>query len=192
MVPIFKSEDPTKFSNYRPVAVLPVLSQIFERVLKARLTEFLDKQGVIIPGQYGFRKGHSTSMAILDMVEKVRSAWAQKNKALGVFIGLKKAFDTVDHCILLSKLDHYGIRGNTLKLLESFLQGRTQYVCYGGFESHRGQVECGVPQGSVLGPLFFIIYVNDMVRVSNELIFVLFADDTSIFARGKNSEELFF
>ena len=97
MVPVFKAEDPTLFSNFRPVSVLPILSQIFERVLKARLVGFFDQQAVIIPSQYGFRNRHSTTMAILDMVEKVRGAWAEKSVSLGVFIDLKKAFDTVDH-----------------------------------------------------------------------------------------------
>ena len=191
VVPVFKAEDPTQFSNNRPVSVLPVLSQIFERVIKVRLVEFLDKQGVIIPGQYGFRSGHSTDMAILDMVEKVRMAWAEKKVALGVFIDLKKAFDTVDHVILLSKLEHYGIRGQALSLLRSYLSERSQYVCYGGFESERGLVECGVPQGSVLGPLFFLLYVNDMVKASEEMDLVLFADDTNIFCKGRNYQELF-
>ena len=191
IVPIFKAEDPTKFSNYRPVSVLPVLSQIFERILKVRLTGFFDKHKVIVPGQYGFRNKHSTAMAILDMVEKVRAAWDRKDLALGVFIDLKKAFDTVDHKILIRKLEHYGVRGDAVKLLESYLRDRTQYVSYGGFESERGHVECGVPQGSVLGPLFFIIYVNDMVRASPGLDLVLFADDTSKFARGKDPVELF-
>ena len=93
------------------------------------------------------------------------------NVALGVFIDLKNVFDTVDHAILLAKLEHYGVRGEALGLLASYLGGRSQYVVYGGAESGRGKVECGVPQGSVLGPLFFLIYVNDMVRVSRELGF---------------------
>ena len=190
VVPVFKAEDPTQFSNYRPVSVLPTLSQIFERVLKARLIQFLGEQGVIIAGQYGFRSGHSTAMAILDMVEKIRTAWAEKNCALGVFVDLKKAFDTVDHSILLSKLEHYGVRGQTLRILESYLSGRSQYVCYGGYESERGSVDCGVPQGSVLGPLFFLLYVNDMAKVSEELELVLFADDTNIFAKSEEPGEM--
>ena len=191
VVPVFKAEDPTKFSNYRPVSVLPVLSQVFERILKSRLVQFLGEHEIIIPSQYGFRSGHSTAMAILDMVEKVRSAWGEKNCALGVFIDLKKAFDTVDHGLLLKKLEHYGIRGQTLRILDSYLKDRTQYVCYGGHESDRGPVTCGVPQGSVLGPLFFLIYVNDMVRASKDLELVLFADDTNIFANSKDPTELF-
>jgi hypothetical protein len=103
VVPVFKSEDPTEFSNYRPISLLPVLLQVFERVLQGRLLEFLDRQEEVIPGQYGFRSGHSTTMAVVDMVERVREAWREKNVALGVFID-KKAFDTVDHRILLSKL----------------------------------------------------------------------------------------
>jgi hypothetical protein len=187
VVPVFKNEDPTEFSNYRPVSVLPVLSQVFERVLQGRLLEFLDRQGVVIPGQYGFRSGHSTNMAVVDMVkilERVREAWRKKNVALGVFIDLKKEFDTVDHSILLAKLEHYGVRGETLGLLGSYLRDN-------GIESRRHGVECGVPQGSVLGPLFFLLYVNNMARATEELGFVLFADDTNLFAEGQDPAGLF-
>ena len=191
VVPVFKAEDPTEFSNYRPVSVLPVLSQIFEKVIRSRLIRFLDKNKVLIPGQYGFRSGHSTAMAILDMVEKIRGAWEQGNAALGVLIDLKKAFDTVDHSILLDKLEHYGVRGTTNRLIRSYLEDRTQYVVYDGYESDRGQLNCGLPQGSVLGPLFFLLYVNDMVRACPELELVLFADDTNIFAQDKDPKALF-
>ena len=191
VVPVYKGEDPTQFGNYRPVSVLPVLSQVFERVLQNRLVEFLSEAGVLIPGQYGFRAGHSTAMAVLDMVEKIRGAWNSGNSALGVFIDLKKAFDTVDHHILLAKLEHYGIRGGAQDLLASYLKGRSQYVVYGGYESGRGEVSCGVPQGSVLGPLFFLLYVNDMGNACKELELVLFADDTNIFAQEREPVALF-
>ena len=166
VVPVFKGkgEDRTDYAGYRPVSVLPVLSQLFERVPRARLVGFLDRHRVIIPGQYGFRSGHSTAMAVLDMVERVRAAWGRGNVALRVFIDLKKAFDTVDHCVLLAKLEHYGVRGGALGLLQSYLGGRSQYVVYGGHELARGEVECGVPPGLVLSPLFFLLHVNDMVR----------------------------
>ena len=145
----------------------------------------------MIAGQYGFRPGHSIAMAVLDMVEKVREAWDKGDVGIGVLIDLKKAFDTVDHRILLAKLEHYGIRGQALKLFESYLTDRTQYVQYDGFESERGPLSCGVPQGSVLGPLFFLIYVNDMVKACPQLELVLFADDTNIFAQGKELADLF-
>jgi hypothetical protein len=191
VVPVFKSEDPTEFSNYRPVCVLPVLLQVFERVLQERLLEFLDHQKVVTPGQYGFRSGHSAAMAVVDMVEKVREAWRKKNVALGVFIDLKKAFDTVDHRMLLSKLQHNRVRGEALGLLESYLRDRSQYVVYNGGESGRYGLECGVPQGSVLGPLFFLLYVNDMARTTGELGFVLFAEVTNLFAERQDTAGLF-
>jgi hypothetical protein len=132
VVPVFKSEDLMEFSNYRLVSVLPVLLQAFERVLQGRLLEFLDHQGEVIPDQYGFRSRLSTAMVVVDMVERVREAWRKKNVVLEVFTELKKAFNTVDHKILLSKLEHYGVRGEAFWLLESYLRDRSQYVVYNG------------------------------------------------------------
>jgi hypothetical protein len=132
VVPVFTSEDPTEFSNYRPASVLPVLLQVFERVLQWRLLEFLDHQEVITPGQYGFRSGYFTAMAVLVMVERVRGAWRKKNVALGVFKDLKKAFNMVDYRILLAKLEHHEVRGEALELLGSYLRDKSQYVVHNG------------------------------------------------------------
>ena len=154
VVPIYKGEDPTLFSNYRPVSVLPVLSQVFERVLRSRLEGFLESAGVLFPGQYGFRGGHSTTMAVLEMVERVRGAWAKGNAALGVFINLKKAFDTVDHGLLLAKLEHYGVRGDALSLLQSYLEGRSQYVVYGELSLGRARWLVGSLRGIVLKNMY--------------------------------------
>ena len=130
-------------------------------------------------------------MAILDMVENILKAWEDGEHCLGVFIDFRKAFDTVDHCILLSKLEHLGIRGSSLELLRSYLSNRNQYVVFNGTESPQQQISVGVPQGSILGPLFFLLYINDLSRASTFFKYILFADDTNIFAKGKNKRVLY-
>ena len=131
--------------------------------------------------QYGFRNNHSTSLALTEFVEKVTSAIHKQESTIGVFIDLKKAFDTVDHKILLSKLQCYGIRGLALDWIKSYLANLSQYVCYNNSNSQLNNIKCGVPQGSILGPILFILYINDMCEVSKLLNIILFADDTSIF-----------
>ena len=121
VTPVFKDGDPTQFGNYRPISVLSVISKIFERVIQTRLLGFLKRQGSLLVSQYGFRRGHSTYMAILDMVENIRKAWEDGEHCLGVFIDFRKAFDTVDHSILIGKLEHLGIRGLPLELIKSYL-----------------------------------------------------------------------
>ena len=125
-------------------------------------------------------------MAIMDMVENIRSAWEKGEHCLGLFIDFKKAFDTVDHHILASKLEHIGIRGTPLELIKSYLRNRTQYVVFNGSGSAQKNISVGVPQGSILGPLFFLVYINDMSNVSALLKYILFADDTNIFASSKD------
>ena len=190
VTPVFKSGDPAQFGNYRPISVLSVLSKIFERVIQVRLLGFLKKQDSIIAGQYGFRRGHSTYMAILDMVENIRKAWENDEYCLGVFIDFRKAFDTVDHSILIGKMEHLGIRGLPLELIKSYLSYRKQYVAFGSSESLPRNISVGVPQGSILGPLFFLLYINDLSAASNFFRYILFADDTNLFASGKDKGDL--
>ena len=190
VTPVFKNGDPTQFGNYRPIAVLSIVSKIFEKIIQIRLTDFLNKQGSIFEGQYGFRRGHSTHMAITDLVEKIRKAWQKGSHCLGVFIDFRKAFDTVNHQILITKMERLGIRGTVLKLFKSYLENRKQYVAFGSAESLPQEVGIGVPQDSILGPLLFIIYVNDLPNASAFFEYILFADDTNILASADDRKQL--
>ena len=189
VIPLFKSGDHDIFSNYRPVSILPAFSKILEKVVYNRLLKFLNKFNILSDNQYGFRKHHSTAYALTHLYDKISSAIDNQEYTVGIFIDLSKAFDTVDHCILLEKLEHYGIRGSALNWFASYLSGRSQFVDFNGYRSSTCQIRCGVPQGSILGPLLFLIYINDICNVSKVLDFILFADDTNIFFSHK--DELF-
>ena len=154
VIPLFKSGDVKEFSNYRPVSLLP---QFLERVFHKRLMYFLDKNNVLYRSQYGFRKNMSTSLAILELVEEITNAIDDRKSTVGVFIDLKKAFETVDHNILIKKLKHYGIRGLANKWVSSYLENRNQYVFISDADSECMKISCGVPQGSILGPSLFIL-----------------------------------
>ena len=188
--PILKSGPKNEFSNYRPISVLNSFSKIFEKVITKRLASFLELHNILSASQYGFRKKHSTYMAIMNFYDRVSNAIDNNEFCLGIFIDLSKAFDTLDHDILLAKLEIYGIRGVANNLIRSYLHNRQQYVVYNNSESSYKTITCGVPQGSILGPLLFLLYINDISYCSNILAFILFADDTNIICSNSNIWEL--
>ena len=181
VIPIFKKGVKTKTSNYRPISLLSIFSKIFEKLMQRRLQEFLETSEVLFCMQFGFRSGHSTEHALISLTESIKTTLDNKRLGCGIFIDLQKAFDTVNHEILLKKLEHYGIRDTALAWFESYLTNRRQMVSINGYNSSMCSISCGVPQGSVLGPLLFLIYINDLPNVSSMLSFFLFADDTNIY-----------
>ena len=188
--PILKSGPNNEFCNYRPISVLPSFSKIYEKIISKRLLSFIELHNIFSPSQYGFRKKHSTYMAIMKFHEKVTEAIDKNEFCLGIFIDLSKAFDTLDHEVLLKKLSIYGIRGIANKLIKNYLQDRQQYVVYNNSESNCKTITCGVPQGSILGPLLFLLYINDISYISKILTFILFADDTNILYSNSDIWEL--
>ena len=190
VIPVFKKDDPSLLTNYRPISILPSLSKILEKIIYKRLYIFLQVNDILIPNQYGFRKHYSTDFAIIKLLNKITECFANKEHLIGIFMDLSKAFDTIDHNILMYKLQRYGIRGTSLSWIRDYLSNRKQYVVYQCSESPTSNITCGVPQGSILGPLLFLIYINDIVRSSPLLSFTLFADDTNIFYSHKNFDTL--
>ena len=193
VTPVYKKDNPELLENYRPVSTLPIFGKIFEKIIYSRLYSFLTAKGILNTNQFGFRKGRSTILALHSSVNIVQNALKDGKHVLGIFIDLSKAFDTLDHKILLDKLEHYGIRGNAKRLFESYLIGRRQYTAFNNICSDRLQVLFGVPQGSVLGPLLFLIYINDLKNCYNEIgcNFILYADDTNIFVVGSSKDDAF-
>ena len=179
--PIFKKGNPELIENYRPVSTLPIFGKIFEKLIYTRLYDFFSSQNTLSDNQFGFRKSHSTSAALNYSVRQIENALNRKKHVLGIFIDLSKAFDTIDHQILLGKLENCGIRGNALSLISDYLSNRCQYTHIFGIDSGKMPIKFGVPQGSVLGPLLFLIYINDMLNCTDLAEFILFADDTNTF-----------
>ena len=186
VIPVSKAGNPSVPSNYRPISILPAISKVLERIMYDRLLNFLNKHKILSSNQFGFRKNVSTYMATADIVKYITDGFNSKEISIGVFLDLSKAFDTVDHNILLRKLTHYGIRGIVFNWFHSYLSNRKQVVRINNKSSSLSNISCGVPQGSILGPLLFLIYINDLCNCSSLLHFTLFADDTSILYKHKD------
>ena len=187
---MFKTEDKTDANNYRPISLLSIFDRIFEKVMYKRMMHFINVKNILFSAQYGFREGFSTEHAIVDIVSAIQSNMDKRLFTCGIFIDLKKAFDTVNHQILLNKLNHYGFRGIINNWFESFLCNRSQTLEINKQLSDAALISNGVPQGSVLGPLLFLLYINDIHTCSNTFNFYLFADDTNILYANKNLRSL--
>ena len=167
-------------SNYRPISLLSNIDKSFEKLIHGRLIEFLEGKQILYYRQFGFRKDFSTNHAILTLLESIQKALDDGQFACGIFIDLEKAFDTVSHDILLEKLNHYGIRGIANDWFRSYLSDRTQFVSINGFNSDYKTVKYGLPQGSVIGPLLFLIFIIDLnISIKNSETFH-FVDDTCL------------
>ena len=186
VIPLYKAGDNTLFINYRPISVLSVFSKLLEKIMYSRLIAFINKCKILHELQFGFRKDHSTGLALTILVDKITEALDRGDYSIGIFLDFSKAFDTVDHSILFQKLSFYGIRGLAYEWIVSYLTDRRQFVSFNGKDSDLTNIQCGVPQGSVLGPLLFLLYINDISNVSQMLYMLLFADDTSALLSGSN------
>ena len=190
VTPVFKKGDQKICSNYRPISSLPFLSKIYERLIANRILSFFNKHSLFSEHQFGFLKNRSTKDALYDFSENIYDALNAKENNISVLIDLKSAFDTVNHSILLSKLEVYGIRGHGLNLIKSYLQDRNFFVGLKDICSETQTVNIGIPQGSILGPIFFIIYNNDLPLVYDILSTTLFADDTNFTISNNNYQEM--
>jgi len=188
-VPIFKSGDSTLMDNYRPISLLNNFSKIYEKVMANRLTSYIEENNLFSPSQYGFRKSHSTIHPLVQFMNSVSSALNKKHHVIAIFCDLRKAFDTVDHKILLKKLKQMGLEGVELEWFRSYLSNRKQFVFFEGKCSSLLEILLGVPKGSIFGPLLFLIYINDLPLASS-LLSSLFADDTTLAASGPDIVEL--
>lgn len=190
VTPVYKKGDRSVLSNYRPISVASIFGKVFEIIIKNRLQSYFDKHSLLSSSQFGFRPGRNITQALTELVDFVTDGFDRRRCSSALLLDLHKAFDTVSHEVLICKLEHYGIRGLPLRLITSFLSDRRQFVAYGSSASSPLPSFYGVPQGSVLGPLLFIIFVNDFPLCVEPCHSILYADDTTLLISGSSALEL--
>ena len=192
VTPVFKTGDLKEIINYRPISVLPCFSKILERIMHNRLYSYLVNEKILYSKNFGFQKGHSTEHAIAQLADQIHESFENDNYTLGLFIHLFKAFDTIDYAMLLKKLENYGIKDTNNAWFRSYSTNRKQYIqITNDSKSDLRNTTCGVPLGSILGPLVFLVYVNYLPSSSKILNPIIFADDTNLFYEHKNIIKLF-
>ena len=192
IIPIFKNGNQEIMNNYRPISLLPAFSKLLEKLVCKRLTSFLETNHILYRHQYGFRKQHSIIHPILHLLKYIseNNDKPTKDITLAVFIDLSKAFDTICHTTLLNKLNFYGIRGITNEWFKSYLTQRKQYTVINSSKSALEYITCGVPQGSIIGPIIFLLYIND-INYGTSLNVLSYADDTTIYTSNSNADTLY-
>ena len=190
VIPIFKKGEKTKISNYRPISLLPIFSKIIEKCMSSQVSVFLEDHSMLNKQQFGFRRGQSTVLAILDLVSYIMEGFESGEHTGTVFCDLSKAFDCVSHELLIKKLSYYNFDPRSIAFLRSYLNNRVQRVVVDGVASAAKKMDIGVPQGSVMGPLLFLLYINNLPNVSTGEHYVLFADDTTITMRETSLQTL--
>ena len=190
VIPLHKGGDNSDVNNFRPVSLLPIQGKLIEKIVHDRFMSHFENNRILDHRQGGFRKNHSTTNTSIEFINDVYKAMNDGKVTIAVFIDLRKAFDTVNHKILCSKLQKYGISGTNLSWVENYLLQRTQKTLVNNTWSDSLPISCGVPQGSVLGPLLFLVYVNNMSEVLNNTNYCLYADDTVLYQSGDNVVEI--
>ena len=181
--PLFKRGDISQLNNYRPISLLPTISIVFERIIYSQLYAYFNENNLLTKQQYGFSAQHSTESASVKLVDSIIKEMDDAhgvNTPVAIYCDLSKAFDCLDFDIFLAKMEYYGVSGTSLALIKGYLTNRYQYVHFESCKSDLLEIKTGIPQGSILGPLFFSILINDIVNSSSKLSFLMYADDITI------------